>query len=72
MKKEEFLLKFADVLQTDEDLTFDTNLEDLEYWDSLSIMGTIAFLDKEFGVKTVFNDIKKLKTIKDIAILAGI
>ena len=72
MNREEFLTNFADVLQTEEELSFDTELESLEDWDSLAIMATMAFLDKQFGVKTVFQDYKSMKTINDIAIKAGI
>ena len=72
MDRNEFLKNLADVLQTDEELTFDTELESLEDWDSLAIMATIAFLDKKFGVKTVINDYKNIKTINDIAVKAGL
>ena len=72
MNKEEFLTKYADVLQTEEDISYNTELEALEEWDSLAIMATIAFLDKEFGVKTVFSDYKNAKTINDIAKKAGL
>ena len=46
MNQNEFLEKFIDVLQTDEDIDFDTKLETLEEWDSLSMISTVAFLDK--------------------------
>lgn len=72
MNRQDFLLKFADVLQTDEELSFETELETLEDWDSLAVMATIAFLEKEFGVKTVMNDYKTLTTINDIALKAGL
>lgn len=72
MTKEEFLQKLADVLQTDEDLTNDTVLEDLEEWDSLSKMAVIAFLDKEYKTKITFSDIKDFKTVEDIAKKAGL
>ncbi len=72
MNREEFLEKFTDVLQTEDNINFDTNLDDIEEWDSLSKMATVAFLDKEFGVKITFDDFKNIKTIKDIAKKAGI
>ncbi len=72
MNREEFLEAMVDVLQTEEEITFDTLLEDLEEWDSLSIMATMAFLEKEFGVKTSMKDYQNMQTIEDIAKKAGV
>ena len=72
MNKEEFLTQMQDVLQTDEELTFDTVLDDLVEWDSLSVMATMAFLDKEFGVKTTMKDFRDVKTIANLAAKAGL
>lgn len=72
MTNEEFLTEMQDVLQTDEELTFETVLDDLEEWDSLSVMATMAFLEKSFGVKTMMKDYKEMTTIGDIAKKAGL
>ena len=72
MSKEEFLVKMQDVLQTDAELTMDTVLGELDEWDSLSMMATMAFLDKNFGVKLKIADLKTLVTIGDIAAKAGL
>ena len=72
MNKEQFLEEMIEVLQTEDEITMDTVLEDLEEWDSLSIMSTMAFLDKNFGVKTNMNDYKNMTTIGDIARKAGL
>lgn len=72
MTKEEFLTEMQDVLQTEEVLNMDTVLADLEEWDSLSMMATMAFLDKNFGVKVKIADLKTLGTIGDIAAKAGV
>ena len=56
MTKEEFLSEMQDVLQTDDTLTAETVLGDLAEWDSLSMMATMAFLDKNFGVKVGLKD----------------
>ena len=72
MNREEFLEAMVDVLQTEDEITFDTLLEDLEEWDSLSIMATMAFLEKEFGVKTSMKDYQNMQTIEDIAKKAGV
>ncbi len=72
MNKEEFLTNMQDVLQTEEDLNYETVLEDLDEWDSLSVMATMAFLEKNFNIKTTMKDYKEMKTIGDIAKKAGL
>ncbi len=72
MTKEEFLIEMQDVLQTDDTLTMETVLCDLAEWDSLAMMATIAFLDKNFGVKIGLKDFKEMSTIGDIAVKAGV
>ena len=72
MNKEEFIEKFTDVLQTEEELKEDTVLEDLDEWDSLSKIATIAFFDKELGIKVSFNEIGEFKTVGDVIQKAGI
>ena len=72
MKREEFLNKFQDILQTEETLSFNMELDSIEEWDSLSKMSTAAFLDSDFNIAVTFDDFLKMKTIEDIAIKAGI
>ncbi len=72
MTRDEFLIEMQDVLQTEETLTVDTVLTDLAEWDSLAVMATMAFLDRNFGVKLSIADIKELNTIGDIAAKAGL
>ncbi len=72
MTKEEFFDRMKDVLQTDTTLTADTVLDDLVEWDSLSMMATLAFLAKEFGVEVGLRDFKEMSTIGDLAVKAGI
>ena len=72
MSKEEFLVQMQDVLQTDAELKMDTVLGELDEWDSLSMMATMAFLDKNFGVKLKIADIKAFASVGDIANAAGV
>ena len=72
MTKEEFFNRMKDVLQTDTTLTADTVLDDLVEWDSLSMMATLAFLAKDFGVEVGLRDFKEMSTIDDLAVKAGI
>lgn len=72
MTRDEFLKEMQDVLQTETDLTPETILSDLEEWDSLSVMATMAFLDKQFGLKLKLNDFKSMSTMADIMAKTGI
>ncbi len=72
MNTQEFLTEMQDVLQTEDELSMDTVLEDLDEWDSLSIMATMAFLERNFGMRTSIKDYRELKTIGDIARKAGL
>ena len=72
MTHQEFLTEMMDVLQTEQELSMDTVLAELDEWDSLSVMATMAFLDNSFSVKTTLSDYKEMKTIGDIARKAGL
>ncbi|MGX3097349.1 acyl carrier protein [Helicobacter sp. 23-1046] len=71
MSRTEFLEQLSEIFQTDKELSFDTNLDSLEEWDSLSKITTLAFLDREFGVSLLVSDIEEFKTIEDIAKRCG-
>ena len=66
------MAEMQDVLQTDDTLTAETVLDDLAEWDSLSMMATMAFLDKNFGVKVVLKDFKEMNTLADLMAKAGV
>lgn len=72
MTRDEFLSEMQDVLQTDETLTAETVLDELAEWDSLAMMATMAFLDKNFGVKVGLKDFKGMNTIADLMGKAGV
>ena len=72
MTREEFLIDMQDVLQTDSTLSVDTVLDDLDEWDSASMMATMAYLDKHFGIRVGIRDFKAMSTIGDIATKAGL
>jgi len=72
MTRVEFLAEMQDVLQRDEALAFDMALSEIREWDSLSVMATMAFLEKNFRVHTTFEDYKEMKTVEDIAVKAGL
>lgn len=72
MDRKKFLEELKEVFQRDEDLAYDMRLEDIEEWDSLSIMATVEFLDMNFGIKTKIVDYIKMETVADLAQKAGL
>ena len=48
-------------------LTKETAPDDIEEWDSLTQVNIIVVCESEFGVKFELDDIKKLKSVGDIA-----
>lgn len=62
----QFLTELQDILQVDEPLTPDTLLINIEEWDSLAVMGCLAYLDRKFGVKTTFAQYQKVRTVADV------
>ena len=44
----------------------ETNLDDLEEWDSLAAISYVVMMDEEFSVVANPIDIKNFKTIQDI------
>lgn len=66
MNQNDFLAKFADILQTDETITMDTELERLEDWDSLTIMSTVSWM-LENKIQITVKDIASFKTVGEIA-----
>ena len=65
MSREEFLKEMCNILQV-ESIDINQKLSDIPEWDSLAIIATMAFFDKQFGIKTSTTDIQKFETINDI------
>ena len=72
MTRDEFLEKMQDVLQTEDTLSAETILDDLAEWDSLAMMATMAFVDKNFGVKIGIKDFMEMNTMADLMSKAGV
>ena len=66
MKKEEFLLKFIDAIEIEDEVRLDTELSELEEWDSLAAVTTLALFKKDLELNISSTDIIKCKTVGDI------
>ena len=71
MTKEDFLSKFTDILQTEETITLDSVLEDLDDWDSLTTMATVSWM-LENNIQITVKEIAGYKTVAEIAAKFGI
>ncbi|WP_165067281.1 acyl carrier protein [Desulfovibrio sp. ZJ200] len=66
MTKKEFLCSLQEILQCSESIEETTVLTDLEEWDSLAFMVLIAFFDKSWGQRIIFDDLKSIRTAADL------
>ncbi|MBQ7208998.1 MAG: acyl carrier protein [Lentisphaeria bacterium] len=69
MTKEKFIEDLSDLLETDVELTLTTNLKEVEEYDSLAIMGLVAYADRNFGKKIPgekFGEVTDVQSLIDI------
>ena len=66
MTTETFLEKMADILDAEEEISFDTELSGLEEWDSLSIVSYIAMANASCGMKGDVKKVREAVTIGDL------
>ena len=66
MTKETLLEKMADILDAEEEISFDTELSGLEEWDSLSIVSYIAMANASCGMKVDVKKVREAVTIGDL------
>ena len=74
MKVEGFINELKDALEIedeDKEITLETNLKDLEEYDSLSVLSVIAMIDKNFDKQIPALDFIKITTIKSLMDLIG-
>jgi len=74
IKTEDFINELKDALEIedeDQEITLETNLKELEEYDSLSVLALIAMIDKNFGKQIPSLDIVKVTTVKSLMDLIG-
>ena len=72
MKTNEFLERLAEVLEL-EDIVLkkETNLKDLEEYDSLSVLSIIAMIDENFSKKISGQKFQSITTVKSLMEFIG-
>lgn len=68
MKEQEFIKKFADALDDTDanDLNFNTELKELDEWDSLATLSIISMAQLTYNVKVTGIEINNCDTIEDL------
>lgn len=67
MTEQEFLTKMKeDVLDTEDEISMDTDLLDIEEWDSLSFVSFIAMVKVATGKKLERKAIQAAETVQDL------
>ena len=63
---ENFIEKLVDVLDTEEEITMQTNLSDIEEWDSLGAVSFIAMASSVYGKKIDAVKLRHAETVQDL------
>ena len=74
MKAEVFINELKEALEIedeDQEITLETNLKELEEYDSLSVLSIIAMIDKNFGKQIPSADFIKNTTVSSLMDLIG-
>ena len=74
MKTEDFINELKDALEIedeDQEITLETNLKELEEYDSLSVLSIIAMIDKNFSKQIPSSDFLKITTVSSLMELIG-
>ncbi len=72
MTKEEKIALLEDAFELDENsLTAETNLDDIEEYDSMAKLSLIVLFDDEFGKKLTGEQINEFSSVQDIIDFMG-
>lgn len=67
MEEKDFLMKMEEIMDLDEnELAMDSLLEDIDEWDSLSILSLTVYVKKTLGVILDTAAILSFRTIQDV------
>ena len=66
MTEKEFVEKMVELMDTEDEVTMDSVLADIEEWDSLSYVAYLAMCAGISDQKILPKDVKAAKTIRDL------
>jgi acyl carrier protein len=72
MNTQDFIEKLKEALEFEEvEMTENTNLRQIEGYDSMSVMTIIAFVDENFSKKLTAKQLASITTVKSLKELIG-
>lgn len=66
MHEQEFLEKMVDLMDTEDEITMDSILSDIDEWDSLSLVAFLSLCTKYAKTKVDAPEARAAKTIRDL------
>ena len=66
MTEKLFLEKMTDILDAEEEVSMDMQLDEIEEWDSLSVVSYVAMANTACGKKVNVKDVREAETIRDL------
>lgn len=72
MTKAEFLDKLQEIFETDNKLSEDMFLNDIEGWDSLAMMAVMAFFYEVLSIPLLPSETREMITVGDLVKKAGL
>jgi acyl carrier protein len=72
MKKEDFFQELVECMEIEPvDIDEETVFRELEDFDSMAVMSIVAFADEKFGETLTAEQLKEMKTVRDLMELIG-
>lgn len=66
MNKKDFFLRLQEDLELEIEVDGDTNLKDLDDWDSMAAMVLIGLVNEEFSITLNSDDIENITTVNSL------
>ena len=66
MKQQDFIAGLQEELELDDELTPETNLKELESWDSMAAMIVIGYVSGNFDMTLTADDLKNITTVSSL------
>ena len=66
MKRSDFLKEIIDAIEIEKGIGEETVLDDIEEWDSLAAVTTLALFKQKLGLNVGAQDVKKCRTVKEL------
>ncbi|MBR3622978.1 MAG: hypothetical protein IKN43_06480 [Selenomonadaceae bacterium] len=66
MNEHDFIEQLVNLMDTEEDISMDSSLENIEEWDSLSYVSFLAMCTKHLGRRVEPQKVREAKTVRDL------